>query len=142
MNALRTYLLVLFLCLPALAQEGLRVTETSATAQGDVQRPVVVDVTVANQGKETSKPALVIVKFTPKVSSSQRGSGGMMDPLELRQIVGPVEPGQKQVVTFKTPYESASAYKGRRGAFRANNLSPTGEINVEFQARLEGAPSR
>jgi hypothetical protein len=127
-------LIVLLSVLPVLAQNNFRV-DASASAQGDVRRPVVVDVTVTNNGKEPLR-GYAIVKFTPKVSSADRVKGGNTDVQEARQPVQ-LEPGAKQVVSFSTPFESASSFKGRKGSFRANNISPTGEVTIDFAGRLE-----
>lgn len=119
------------------AQSNYRV-DAAASAQGDVRRPVVVDVTVSNNGKEPLR-GFAILKFTPKVSSADRVKGGITDVQETRQPIQ-VEAGGKQVVSFNTPFESASSFKGRKGSFRANNISPTGEVSIDFQARVEVMP--
>lgn len=113
---------------------------TTATAQGDVRRPVVVEVTVENRGKEPSDPAVATVHFTPKV----RGGGGdtLKDPLDLRQQVPPLQPGERKVVTFATPYESRNAFRNQRGTFRAFNIDPAQEIVIEFKGAVAPMPTR
>lgn len=135
-----TLWIALLTVLPLVAQPNYR-ADAQASAQGDVRRPVVVEVTVTNNGKEPLR-GFAIVKFTPKVSSADRVAGGLTDVMELRQPVQ-VEPGNKQVVSFSTPFESASSFKGRRGSFRASNISPTGEVTIDFASRVDvaAAPS-
>ncbi len=134
----RSLLAILFLALPLLAQNAVRV-DCSANAQGDVRKPVVVEVTVTNSGKEPIQ-GLAVVRFNPKVSSADRKQGGMLDVQELRQpaMLGP---GEKKTLNFSTPFESSSSFKGRKGSFRASNISPTGEITVEFSGRFDAAPA-
>ena len=113
---------------------------TTATAQGDVRRPVVVEVTVENRGKEASDPAVATVHFTPKT----RGGGGdtLKDPLDLRQPVPPLKPGEKTTLSFNSPYESRNAFRNQRGTFRAVNIDPTGEIVIEFKGAVGPMPTR
>lgn len=126
--------LALLATLPLWAQNNYRV-DAAASAQGDVRKPVVVDVTVTNQGQDPMR-GVVTLKFTPKVSSADRQKGGMTDVQEVQRPVQ-VAPGQKQVVSFNTPFESSGTFKGRKGSFSASNISPTGDVTVEFAARVE-----
>ncbi len=128
------FCIALLTTLPLWAQPNFRVDAT-ATAQGDVRKPVVVDVTVTNNGKDPLQ-GYAIVKFTPKVSSADRQKGGMTDVQEAKQPVQ-IAPGARQVVSFSTPFETSGTFKGRKGSFSASNISPTGDVNVDFQARFE-----
>lgn len=127
--------LVLLLTIPAVAQPPL--VAATATAEGDVRKPVVIEVKVSNRGKAPTAQANLVVVCTPKVSGASRGGGDtLQDPMELAQMVPPLQPGEEKVLQLRTPYESAGAFRGRRGTFRANNISPTGEVTIEFKAQV------
>lgn len=138
----KSFAFLLFLLLwavPAWANPPSIVSVT-ATAKGDVQRPVVINVKVTNRGKEPSEPAGIVVTCTP----AGRGGGGktLKDPLDLKQVVGPLKPGETQEITLNTPYESRNSFTNQRGTFRAYNIDPTREIVVSFKGVVTAAPQR
>lgn len=138
----RICLFLLLLTVPTWAQPGLMVTDASVTAEGATQKPVVLSVTVENKGQEPAA-GLLVVNFNPKVSGSQRGGGNTLaDPLEHKQPVGPLAPGEKKVLQMQTPYDSNSVYRNQKRTFRAGNILPTGEVVVEFSTKLQPAPAR
>ncbi|MBI3930338.1 MAG: hypothetical protein HY319_32680 [Armatimonadetes bacterium] len=137
MKRLLTACLLLLLGAPLAAQPNL-VVNAAATAQGATSKPVTVEVTVENRGKEASQPKVLVLRFVPKVSAASKGSGQTLrDPLELKQTVPEMNPGEKQVLQFKTPYDATSTFRNQKRPFKATNIDPTGEVTVEFTARLE-----
>ncbi len=134
--------LALFLLLTAssaLAAPNVVVSSVVADAKGDTRKPVSITVTVENKGDAASAGGLVVVTLTPKVSSTMKGNGqSMSDPLQLQAEVPPLQPTQKVPLVLATPFDSPNRLSGQRGSFRATNISPTGEVPVNFSATYQG----
>lgn len=116
------------------------VSDSTATAQGDVRRPVIIDVTVENRGKEATKPAKLVLVMTPQVRGKAKNTSGVptsTDPTMAEQALPPLNPGEKKVVQFQTGYESKNNFKNVKRNFKASNIDPTGQdVLVDFQAQV------
>ena len=131
--------LILLTACAAFAAPNVVVSSVAAEAKGDTRKPVSILITVENKGDAPSTGGEVIVTCTPKVSSTMKGNGqSMTDPMQLKGPVPALTPGQKLPLVVATPYESPSRMTGQRGSFRATNISPTGEIPVNFSATYQG----
>jgi len=117
------------------------ISECSASAVGDVRRPVIVDVVVENRGKEPSAPGNVELTLKPQVRGGQQkaaGGNSIWDPYVMNQQVPSLPPGQKQTLHFSTQFESKNTIKGQRGSFRASNIDPTGsDVGVDMKAVIK-----
>lgn len=121
------------------------VSDASATAQGDVRRPVKIDVIVENRGKEPTAEADLQVTVTPQARGRKKTPGveSIYDPYVFHQKIPALAPNQKQTISFDTPYESKNSFKGNKRNFKAGNIDPTGsDVIVDFQAVVNSAPTR
>lgn len=138
MRKLAVFLLV---TAAAWAAPNVVVSSVVAEAKGDVRKPVSILVTVENKGDAPSAGGQVVVTFTPKVTPSQKGGGQtMFDPIQVGGEVPALAPNGKQQLVIGTPYETQNRLSGQRGSFRASNISPTGEVMVNFSAVYQAAP--
>ena len=136
---MKRFLTVLLLSGAVWAQPPV-VSDSSATAQGDVRRPVIIDVTVENRGKEASKPARLFLVCTPQVRGKPKNTSGVptiTDPVMAEQALPELKPGEKKVLQFQTGYESKNNFKNVKRNFKASNIDPTGQdVLVDFQAQV------
>lgn len=119
---------------------NLLVMATASTPR-DFPYQVTVEVVAENRGQAASPEGQLELTLRPQAPRSSRPKSDvptMWDPVVEAQPLPALQPGEKKVFTFNTPYQSRNSFKSARGSFKANNIEATqADVTVQMSTRVQ-----
>ncbi|MFN8611478.1 MAG: hypothetical protein U0931_28285 [Vulcanimicrobiota bacterium] len=134
----------LLLSLAVWAKESPWSVTASALTPSSGPFPVRISIVVVNYTRQPTPEGTVLLKMTPRIPYGTRPKSEgphIWDPMEVKEEVPALQPGQVHKLVVPTPYFSATQQIDRRSSFPANNLGPTITTitQVDFQVSVEPA---
>lgn len=100
---------------------------------------ITVEVVAENRGQAASEAGSVELTLKPQVSRGSKPKSDvptMWDPVSESQPLPALQPGERKVLTFETPFQARNSFKNARSSFKANNIDAT-QADVSVQMSLK-----
>lgn len=113
--------------------------QATASTPPDFPFKVTVEVVAENRGQAPSEAGDLQLTLRPQVSRGSKPKSDvptMWDPVTESQPLPALQPGERKVLTFETPFQARNSFKNARSSFKANNIDAT-QADVSVQMLLK-----
>lgn len=113
--------------------------QATASTPSNFPYRIGVEVVAENRGQAASEAGKLELTLRPQVSRGSRPKSDvptMWDPVVESQDLPALQPGERKVFTFETPFQARNSFKNARSSFKANNIDAT-QADVSVQMILK-----